>query len=101
MEGIDQAFRKVLEADGVIFLPLTIILVGIIIFGSWRMNTYYRKELHDERENSKLDRREFLATLNELNKGFEFMRSDMRRIENKVTEIEKEVRKQFRASLFL
>ncbi|HGV8447778.1 TPA: hypothetical protein I0I28_RS09555 [Enterococcus faecium] len=93
MEGIDQAFRKVLEADGVIFLPLTIILVGIIIFGSWRMNTYYRKELHDERENSKLDRREFLATLNELNKGFEFMRSDMRRIENKVTEIEKEVRK--------
>ncbi|EGP0010854.1 TPA: hypothetical protein QFK61_002095 [Enterococcus faecium] len=93
MEGIDQAFRKVLEADGVIFLPLTIILVGIIIFGSWRMNTYYRKELHDERENSKQDRREFLATLNELNKGFEFMRSDMRRIENKVTEIEKEVRK--------
>ena len=85
MEGIDQAFRKVLEADGVIFLPLTIILVGIIIFGSWRMNTYYRKELHDERENSKQDRREFLATLNELNKGFEFMRSDMRRIENKVT----------------
>ena len=93
MEGIDQAFRKVLEADGVIFLPLTIILVGIIIFGSWRMNTYYRKELHDERENSKHDRREILATLNELNKGFEFMRSDMRRIENKVTEIEKEVRK--------
>ncbi|EGP5661398.1 hypothetical protein DSH85_11075 [Enterococcus faecium] len=93
MEGIDQAFRKVLEADGVIFLPLTIILVGIIIFGSWRMNTYYRKELHDERENSKQDRREFLATLNELNKGFEFMRSDMRRIENKVTEIEKEGRK--------
>ncbi|EGP5143042.1 hypothetical protein EKQ19_11060 [Enterococcus faecium] len=93
MEGIDQAFRKVLEADGVIFLPLTIILVGIIIFGSWQMNTYYRKELHDERENSKQDRREFLATLNELNKGFEFMRSDMRRIENKVTEIEKEVRK--------
>ena len=93
MEGIDQAFRTVLEADGVIFLPLTIILVGIIIFGSWRMNTYYRKELHDERENSKQDRREFLATLNELNKGFEFMRSDMRRIENKVTEIEKEVRK--------
>ncbi|HGF7559165.1 TPA: hypothetical protein QFM06_002172 [Enterococcus faecium] len=93
MEGIDQVFRKVLEADGVIFLPLTIILVGIIIFGSWRMNTYYRKELHDERENSKQDRREFLATLNELNKGFEFMRSDMRRIENKVTEIEKEVRK--------
>ncbi|PWS24062.1 hypothetical protein DKP78_08295 [Enterococcus faecium] len=93
MEGIDQAFRKVLEADGIIFLPLTIILVGIIIFGSWRMNTYYRKELHDERENSKQDRREFLATLNELNKGFEFIRSDMRRIENKVTEIEKEVRK--------
>lgn len=93
MEGVDQAFRKVLEVDGVIFLPLTIILVGIIIFAAWRINNYFRKELHDERESSKQDRRDFLATLNELNKGFEFIRSDVKRIDDKVTEIEKEVRK--------
>ncbi|RBT41750.1 hypothetical protein EB07_01813, partial [Enterococcus hirae] len=36
---------------------------------------------------------DFLATLNELNKGFEFIRSDVKRIDDKVTEIEKEVRK--------
>ena len=93
MKCIDQVFSKLVAIDGLIFLPLTVILVGIIIFAAWRINIYYRKELHDERESSKQDRRDFLATLNELNKGFEFIRSDVKRIDDKVTEIEKEVRK--------
>ena len=93
MKGIDQIFNKLVEIDGLIFLPLTVILIGFIIFASWRINIYDRKELHDERESSKQDRRDFLATLNELNKGFEFIRSDVKRIDDKVTEIEKEVRK--------
>ncbi|EMF0249180.1 hypothetical protein ACNG37_000956 [Enterococcus hirae] len=93
MKGIDQIFNKLVAIDGLIFLPLTVILIGFIIFASWRINIYYRKELHDEIESSKQDRRDFLATLNELNKGFEFIRSDVKRIDDKVTEIEKEVRK--------
>lgn len=93
MKGIDELFKKLLAIDGLIFLPLTVVLISFIIFAAWRINIYYRNELHDERENSKQDRRDFLATLNELNKGFEFIRSDVKRIDDKVTEIEKEVRK--------
>ncbi|EMF0405050.1 hypothetical protein IL090_001248 [Enterococcus hirae] len=93
MKGIDQIFSKLVAIDGLIFLPLTVILIGFIIFASWRINNYFRKELHDERESSKQDRRDFLATLNELKNGFMNMSSDMKRIEDKVNEIEKEVRK--------
>ncbi|EMF0405530.1 hypothetical protein [Enterococcus hirae] len=93
MKGIDQIFNKLVAIDGLIFLPLTIILIGIIIFAAWRINNYYRKELYDERENSKQDRREFLATLNEIKNELINTRSDMERIEGKVNEIEKEVRK--------
>lgn len=93
MKGIDQVFSKLVAIDGLIFLPLTVILIGFIIFASWRINNYFRKELHDERESSKQDRRDFLATLNELKNGFMNMSSDMKRIEDKVNEIEKEVRK--------
>ena len=93
MKGIDQVFNKLVAIDGLIFLPLTVILIGFIIFASWRINNYFRKELHDERESSKQDRRDFLATLNELKNGFMNMSSDMKRIEDKVNEIEKEVRK--------
>lgn len=49
MKGIDQIFNKLVAIDGLIFLPLTVILIGFIIFASWRINIYYRKELHDER----------------------------------------------------
>ncbi|MFS1134957.1 hypothetical protein [Enterococcus hirae] len=93
MKGIDQVFSKLVAIDGLIFLPLTIILIGIIIFAAWRINSYFRKELHDERENSKQDRRDFLATLNEIKNELINTRSDMERIEDKVNEIEKEVRK--------
>lgn len=93
MKGIDQVFSKLVAIDGLIFLPLTIILIGIIIFAAWRINNYFRKELHDERENSKQDRRDFLATLNEIKNELINTRSDMERIEDKVNEIEKEVRK--------
>ncbi|HGF8364552.1 TPA: hypothetical protein QFF28_000242 [Enterococcus faecium] len=93
MKGIDQVFSKLVAIDGLIFLPLTIILVGIIIFAAWRMILSYRKELQEERTSSKQDRRDFLATLNELKNGFMNMSSDMKRIEDKVNEIEKEVRK--------
>lgn len=100
MKGIDRVFSKLVAIDGLIFLPLTVILIGFIIFAAWRINIYYRNELSEERENSKKDRRDFLATLNEIkneliNTRNELVntRSDMERIENKVTEIEKEVRK--------
>ncbi len=93
MKGIEEAFTKILEADGVVFLPLTIILVGIIVYFAWKLNVYYRNELHDERESSKQDRRDFLTTLSELKNSFRNMSSDMKRIEDKVNEIEKEVRK--------
>lgn len=93
MKGIDEIFQKLIAIDGLIFLPLTIILVGFIIFASWRINIYYRKELHDERENSKQDRRDFLNTLNEIKNELVNTRSDMERIEYKVNEIEREVRK--------
>ncbi|WP_242384509.1 hypothetical protein [Enterococcus faecalis] len=93
MKGIDQIFAKLVTIDGLIFLPLTVILVGVILFSAWRSNGYYRTELKEERENAKQDRREFLGTLNELKNGFTSMSSDMKRIENKVNEIEKEVRK--------
>lgn len=93
MKGIDQIFAKLVTIDGLIFLPLTVVLVGIILFSAWRLNGYYRTELKEERESAKQDRREFLGTLNELKNGFTSMSSDMKRIENKVNEIEKEVRK--------
>lgn len=93
MKGIDQIFAKLVTIDGLIFLPLTVILVGIILFSAWRLNGYYRTELKEERESAKQDRREFLGTLNELKNGFTSMSSDMKRIENKVNEIEREVRK--------
>lgn len=91
--GIDQIFNKLVAIDGLIFLPLTVILIGFIIFASWRINIYYRKELHDERENSKQDRRDFLATLSEIKNELINTRSDVKRIDDKVNEIEKEVRK--------
>ncbi|EGO8394032.1 hypothetical protein ACX1Q7_001563 [Enterococcus faecalis] len=93
MKGIDQIFAKLVTIDGLIFLPLTVILVGVILFSAWRLNGYYRTELKEERESAKQDRREFLGTLNELKNGFTSMSSDMKRIENKVNEIEREVRK--------
>lgn len=93
MKGIDEIFKKLVAIDGLIFLPLTIILIGFIIFASWRINVYYRKELHDERENSKQDRRDFLATLSEIKNELINTRSDVKRIDDKVNEIEKEVRK--------
>ncbi|MGC3434431.1 hypothetical protein [Enterococcus faecalis] len=93
MKGIDQIFAKLVTIDGLIFLPLTVILVGIILFSAWRLNGYYRTELKEERESAKQDRREFLGTLNEIKNGFISMSSDMKRIENKVNEIEREVRK--------
>ncbi|WP_430610652.1 hypothetical protein IGL01_000744 [Enterococcus sp. DIV0340] len=93
MKGIDQIFAKLVTIDGLVFLPLTVVLVGIILFSAWRLNGYYRTELKEERESAKQDRREFLGTLNELKNGFTSMSSDMKRIENKVNEIEKEVRK--------
>lgn len=93
MKGIDQIFAKLVTIDGLIFLPLTVILVGVILFSAWRLNGYYRTELKEERDSAKQDRREFLGTLNELKNGFTSMSSDMKRIENKVNEIEKEVRK--------
>ncbi|EGO2800812.1 hypothetical protein CYR81_00295 [Enterococcus faecalis] len=93
MKGIDQIFAKLVTIDGLIFLPLTVILVGVILFSAWRLNVYYRTELKEERESAKQDRREFLGTLNELKNGFTSMSSDMKRIENKVNEIEREVRK--------
>ena len=93
MIGIDQIFAKLVTIDGLIFLPLTVILVGVILFSAWRLNGYYRIELKEERESAKQDRREFLGTLNELKNGFTSMSSDMKRIENKVNEIEREVRK--------
>ncbi|EOS8020930.1 hypothetical protein C8209_RS05655 [Enterococcus faecium] len=93
MEGIDEIFKKLVAIDGLIFLPLTVILIGFIIFASWRINVYYRKELHDERENSKQDRRDFLATLSEIKNELINTRSDVKRIDDKVNEIEKEVRK--------
>lgn len=100
MKGIDEIFKKLLEIDGLIFLPLTVILISFIIFAAWRINIYYRNELSEERENAKKDRRDFLATLNEIkneliNTRNELVntRSDMERIEDKVNEIEREVRK--------
>ncbi|EMF0301617.1 hypothetical protein KGD06_002405, partial [Enterococcus hirae] len=48
---------------------------------------------HDERENSKQDRRDFLATLSEIKNELINTRSDVKRIDDKVNEIEKEVRK--------
>ena len=93
MKGIDLIFNKLVAIDGLIFLPLTVILIGFIIFASWRINVYYRKELHDERENSKQDRRDFLATLSEIKNELINTRSDVKRIDDKVNEIEKEVRK--------
>ena len=93
MKGIDQIFNKLVAIDGLIFLPLTVILIGFIIFASWRINVYYRKALHDERENSKQDRRDFLATLSEIKNELINTRSDVKRIDDKVNEIEKEVRK--------
>ncbi|MFB8464439.1 hypothetical protein ACFC4Q_05180 [Enterococcus hirae] len=93
MKGIDQIFNKLVAIDGLIFLPLTVILIGFIIFASWRINIYYRKELHYERENSKQDRRDFLATLSEIKNELINTRSDVKRIDDKVNEIEKEVRK--------
>lgn len=93
MKGIDQIFEKLVTIDGLIFLPLTVILVGVILFSAWRLNGYYRTELKEERESAKQDRREFLGTLNELKNGFTSMSSDMKRIESKVNEIEREVRK--------
>ncbi len=93
VKGIDQIFAKLVTIDGLVFLPLTVVLVGIILFSAWRLNGYYRTELKEERESAKQDRREFLGTLNELKNGFTSMSSDMKRIENKVNEIEKEVRK--------
>ncbi|MEW4424888.1 hypothetical protein AB1I58_08250 [Enterococcus hirae] len=93
MNGIDEIFKKLVAIDGLIFLPLTVILIGFIIFASWRINIYYRKELHDERENSKQDRRDFLATLSEIKNELINTRSDVKRIDDKVNEIEKEVRK--------
>lgn len=93
MKGIDQIFNKLVAIDGLIFLPLTVILIGFIIFASWRINIYYRKELYDERENSKQDRRDFLATLSEIKNELINTRSDVKRIDDKVNEIEKEVRK--------
>ncbi|EPF4343487.1 hypothetical protein ACSSIS_002114 [Enterococcus faecium] len=93
MKGIDQIFNKLVAIDGLIFLPLTVILIGFIIFASWRINVYYRKELHDERENSKQDRRDFLATLSEIKNELINTRSDVKRIDDKVNDIEKEVRK--------
>ena len=93
MKGIDQIFNKLVAIDGLIFLPLTVILIGFIISASWRINIYYRKELQDERENSKQDRRDFLATLSEIKNELINTRSDVKRIDDKVNEIEKEVRK--------
>ena len=93
MKGIDQIFNKLVAIDGLIFLPLTVILIGFIISASWRFNIYYRKELQDERENSKQDRRDFLATLSEIKNELINTRSDVKRIDDKVNEIEKEVRK--------
>ena len=93
MKGIDQIFAKLVTIDGLIFLPLTVILVGVILFSAWRLNGYYRIELKEQRETPKQARRQFLGTLNELKNGFTSMSSDMKRIENKVNEIEREVRK--------
>ncbi|MBO1101403.1 hypothetical protein [Enterococcus hirae] len=100
MKGMDELYAKLLTIDGLIFLPLTVILIGFILFTSWRINIYYRNELSEERESSKQDRREFLNTLSEIknelvNTRNELVntRSDVERIEDKVNEIEKEVRK--------
>ena len=93
VKGIDQIFAKLVTIDGLVFLPLTVILVGIILFSAWRLNGYYRTELKEERDSAKQDRREFLATLSEIKNELINTRSDVKRIDDKVNEIEREVRK--------
>ena len=101
MKGIDDTFRKIVAIDNVIFLPLCIILIGIIIYAAWRLNKSLQNELKDEREKSAKDRDSFLDILNKhyflikefkntTNNKLQSISSNIERVERQVEEIKKD-----------
>lgn len=104
MKGIDDTFRKIIAIDNVIFLPLCIILIGIIIYAAWRLNKSLKNELKDEREKSAKDRESFLDILNKhyflikefktsTNNKLQSISSNIERVERQVEEIKKDTTK--------